>query len=251
MKRIVREGALTGAGLIALWWVIVAVFSPPPYLLPTPGRVLEALIKEHTLLAHHALATVAVMVAALLLSASLGLIIGGLLYYSKGVRRVVLGPLLVMQVMPLFALAPLLVLWVGYGAPSKIACAVLITCFPLILGTWEGLRQVPQPYVDFAASVNTPFWPLWGRVLLPAALPVLTPALKMAAVFAPLGAVLGEWVGSSEGLGYLMLQANGRLRTDMMFAALACLSLVSLSLYAAVSMTLHTLRRHTPDTRLL
>ncbi|MFN5609524.1 MAG: ABC transporter permease [Holosporales bacterium] len=251
MHRVVREGVLAGAGLIALWWIVIVLFNPPPYLLPTPGRVLEVVITKHTLLAHHALATLGIIVAALLLSASIGLIVGGLLYYSTSVRRVVLAPLLVLQVMPLFALAPLLVLWLGYGASSKIACAVLITCFPLILGTWEGLRRVPQPYVDFAASVNTPFWPLWGRVLLPAALPVLTPALKMAAIFAPLAAVLGEWVGSSQGLGYLMLQANGRLHTDVLFAALGCLSLVSLGLYAAVSLSLQALQRHTPDARLL
>lgn len=228
--------------LLILWQFAVWITDSPPYLLPPPRLVLLSFYSDSALLYRHALVTGAEIIAAYCIAVMLGLFIGTLLYSVRSLRTLLLPALLVSQILPIFALAPLFVLWFGYGAASKIVMAVLVCFFPVVLAVYEGLRQSPRPYVDFAASVNTPFWPLLWRVLLPAALPILTPAFKLAAVFAPLGAILGEWVGAEAGLGYLMLQASGRLRIDLLFSAIGCLALMTLGLYALVCLALKRLQ---------
>lgn len=230
------------ASLLLLWQLVVWLTGVPPYLLPPPQLVFVSFYTVAGLLYRHALVTGAEIAAAYCIALVLGLFIGTLLYSVRSLRTLLLPALLVSQILPIFALAPLFVLWFGYGAVSKIVMAVLVCFFPVVLAVYEGLRQSPRPYVDFAASVNTPFWPLLWRVLLPAALPILTPAFKLAAVFAPLGAILGEWVGAEAGLGYLMLQASGRLRIDLLFSAIGCLALMTLCLYALVCFALKRLQ---------
>jgi putative hydroxymethylpyrimidine transport system permease protein len=138
------------------------------------------------------------------------------------------------QAIPVFALAPLLVLWLGYGPASKIAMAVLIIYFPVTAAFLDGLRRTDPAWLDLAAVMGARGWAVLRWIRIPAALPALGSGLRMAAAVAPIGAVIGEWVGSSAGLGYLMLQANARLKIDLMFAALALLAAMGLLLFFAV-----------------
>jgi putative hydroxymethylpyrimidine transport system permease protein len=148
-------------------------------------------------------------------------------------------PLLVVsQAIPVFAIAPLLVLWFGYGIASKVAMAALIIFFPVAANFLDGLRRTEPGWLDLARTMTVgrpgaALRILW-HIRVPAALPALASGLRVAAAVAPIGAVVGEWVGSSAGLGFLMLHANARLQIDLMFAALLTLALFALVLYFTV-----------------
>ncbi|EPZ0123097.1 ABC transporter permease subunit [Klebsiella pneumoniae] len=145
------------------------------------------------------------------------------------------------------ALAPLLVLWLGFGMSAKVAMAVLVIFFPVTSAFFDGLRRVNQEYLDLARSMNASFGAQLRHVRLMAALPALGSGLRMAAAVAPIGAIIGEWVGSAEGLGYVMLNANARLQTDICFAALFILVLLTLLLWLAVDTLLHRLIDWSPE----
>lgn len=229
---------LTLAGLLAVWEAAVRGFAIPSYLLPPPSAVARAFALHIELLARNAAVTVAEMLIGLLLGALLGASAALALLLSTRVRRWLLPLLVASQAVPVFALAPLLVLWFGYGLASKVAMALLIIFFPVAVTLYDGLRRTDPGLLDLARVMTADAAQHRLRVLseirLMAALPSLFSGLKVAAAVAPIGAVIGEWVGASAGLGYVMLQANARVQIDVMFAALFALALCAVSLYAIV-----------------
>ncbi|MGW8131882.1 ABC transporter permease [Klebsiella pneumoniae] len=166
---------------------------------------------------------------------------------SPRLQRWLMPLVLTSQAIPVFALAPLLVLWLGFGMSAKVAMAVLVIFFPVTSAFFDGLRRVNQEYLDLARSMNASFGAQLRHVRLMAALPALGSGLRMAAAVAPIGAIIGEWVGSAEGLGYVMLNANARLQTDICFAALFILVLLTLLLWLAVDTLLHRLIDWSPE----
>ena len=141
---------------------------------------------------------------------------------------------MISQAIPVFAIAPILVLWLGYGMPSKILMAILIIYFPVTAACYDGLRNTPQAWLDLAKTFKPSPLRLLLKIRLPAALPAFASGFRIAVSVAPIGAVIGEWVGSSEGLGYLMIHANARMQVDLMFAALLILVAISLCLYFSI-----------------
>ena len=139
--------------------------------------------------------------------------------------------LLISQVIPTFAIAPLLVIWLGYGMSSKIATTAIMLFFPITSAFFDGLRHTHPDLVDLARTMNAKKWRFFWHIRIPAALPYFASGLRIAVIAAPISAVIGEWVGASHGLGFLMLNANARMQIDLMFAALATLTLFSLLLY--------------------
>jgi len=222
------------AGLVAAWQAVVLAFAPPPYILPGPARVAATWWHRHALILENAGTTLTEIVLGLLLGTALG-VASALVLARFGAARRWLLPLLVMsQAVPVFALAPLLVLWLGYGLASKVAMAVLIIYFPVTATFHDGLRRVDTGWLDLARTMGGSRRAILLRIRLPAALPALASGVKVAAAVAPIGAVVGEWVGSSAGLGYLMLHANGRMQIDLLFAALLTLAAIAVALYFAV-----------------
>ncbi|HEY9549552.1 MAG TPA: ABC transporter permease, partial [Kiloniellaceae bacterium] len=205
----------------------------PAFILPGPWRVGETLVLQAPLILQHA----AVTAAEVLLGIALGTLLGGLtalhLMMSPTALRLVLPVLVFSQAVPVFALAPLLTLWLGYGLASKVAMAVLIIYFPVASSFLDGLRHTEPALLEMARSFGATPRQTLLRIRLPAALPAFGSGLRLAAVYAPIGAVIGEWVGASQGLGYLMLLANGRAKTDLLFAALAVLAVFTLLLHKA------------------
>jgi len=158
-------------------------------------------------------------------------------------------PILVLgQTIPVFALAPLLVLWFGYGIASKVVMAILIIYFPVTAALFDGLRRTEPGWLDLARTMGATRARILLRLRLPAALPAFGSGLRIATAVAPIGAVVGEWVGSSRGLGYLMLHANARLQVDLMFAALFVLMAMALALYVLVDRALVRLMPWAPQT---
>ncbi|NUB45547.1 ABC transporter permease [Fertoebacter nigrum] len=233
-----------GAGLLlalALWQALVSLSGVPPFLLPGPGRVLVALWTNRVLIGGHAVMTLTGVLIALVLGTMLGAATAVGLAASARCRAAIQPLLVVTQTIPVFALAPLLTLWLGYGLASKIAVAVLVIYFPVAQAFLDAILRTPQGWMELAQVMNaTPRQVLW-RIRLPAALPGLASGLRLAAVYAPLGVVLGEFVGAARGLGYLMLLANGRARIDLLFAALLVLCLLTWALHRAMEALLRRL----------
>ncbi|MGH6943431.1 MAG: ABC transporter permease [Geminicoccaceae bacterium] len=235
------------AGLLAVWQAFVWLSGVPPYLLPAPLAVWHALIGSASLLLSHA----GITLVEILLGLTGGVLIGGtsaLVMALLPPLQPWLLPILVLgQTIPVFALAPLLVLWFGYGLASKVAMAILIIYFPVTAALLDGLRGTEPGWLDLARTMGASRARTLLHLRLPAALPAFGSGLRIATAVAPIGAVVGEWVGSSAGLGYLMLHANARLQIDVMFAALIVLMAMALVLYVLVDRLLVRLAPWAPQ----
>lgn len=219
---------------LALWQAIVTVTGLPKFILPGPLQVAETWWHNRALIAEHTLVTALEVILGLGIGAALGIATALHLAASR-TARVLVRPILVFtQALPVFALAPILTLWLGFGLWSKVFMAVLIIYFPVTSAFFDGLMRTPKGYLDLARTMQaSPSRILW-HIRVPAALPSLASGLRLAAVYAPIGAVIGEWVGASRGLGYMMLLANGRAKTDLMFAAMLTLGLFAILLHVAI-----------------
>lgn len=221
--------------LLGLWTLAWAGAGRMEFILPPPWRVAAALWDNRELLAEHG----AITLAEILLGLGCGAGLGVLAALSLALWRPAalwLWPLFVAtQALPVFAIAPLLVLWLGYGMASKVAMAALIIFFPVASAFYDGLRRTDPDLLDLARTMNAPPLAVLRHLRVPAALPGLASGLKVGAAVAPIGAVVGEWVGSSAGLGFLMLHANARLQVPLMFAALLLLAAMAILLHAAIA----------------
>ena len=151
--------------------------------------------------------------------------------YFRLARLWFLPVLLISQALPAFAVAPLLVIWFGYGMASKVIVAMILLFFPVTSAFYDGLRRTPVEWLYLGQVMGASRWRLLWRIRIPAALPALGSGLRIAATVAPMGAIIGEWVGSSQGLGFLMLNANARMQIDLMFAVLFVVVALTLTLY--------------------
>jgi putative hydroxymethylpyrimidine transport system permease protein len=238
---------LAALGILALWHGFVVLTEVPPFLLPSPLRVAQAFADRWDIILGHAWITLTEILAGLGLGALLGSAMALLLMAWPSGRRWLLPLLLVSQAVPVFAIAPLLTLWLGFGLGSKVAMATIIIFFPVATAFYDGLRRAEPGWLDLAATMGAkPSAVLW-RLRVPGALPALASGLRVAAAVAPIGAVVGEWVGASAGLGYLMLHANGRSQTDLMFAALFVLACMALTLWFATDRLLRAALPWQPD----
>ncbi|WP_417248161.1 ABC transporter permease [Celeribacter sp.] len=232
MRPVLRVTVVVLLALVA-WQGIVTLAELPHYILPAPRAVFATLWGSRALLAEHALVTATEVVIGLALGAALGFVSAVAMAASPLVRAALRPMLVFSQAVPVFALAPILTLWLGYGLLSKVAMALLIIYFPVTSSFFDALMRTPQGWLELARVMNaTPARLLW-RLRVPAAMTGFASGLRLAAVYAPIGAIIGEWVGASNGLGYLMLLANGRAKIDLMFAALIVLALLTLTLHAA------------------
>ena len=229
---------------LLLWQGIVLVTGVPSFILPSPMQVTKATIENRTLIVGNALVTATEVFWGLLMGTILGALTAIQLASSARLNRLVMPLLIFTQAVPVFALAPILTLWFGYGIASKIVMAVLIIYFPVTSAFYDGLTRVPRDILDMATNMGGTKPQIMQRIRIPHALPSLGTGLKLAAVYAPIGAVIGEWVGASKGLGYLMLLANGRAKTDLMFATLLTLAIMTLILHFAVSKVSDQLGKH-------
>lgn len=227
--------------LFALWWLTIIIFKLPNYILPNPIRVIEIFIEQFALIWQQTQITLLETLLGLFLGVTSGMTAALLLMISKPLRWWLLPILIISQAIPTFAIAPLFVIWFGYGILSKVITASIMIFFPITTAFYEGLRRTPLEYLELAKSVGASQWKILWCVRVPAALPVLGAGLRIAAAIAPIGAVVGEWVGSSQGLGFLMLNANSRLQIDLMFAALFVITLLTLILYYTVDFMINKL----------
>ena len=219
------------AGLLLFWQALVIFLDIPPYILPGPDKVIISIHDNADLLWENTLVTMSEMLLGLVLGVIAGIFLALQLVYFSSLRPWLLPILLITQAIPTFAMAPIIMLWFGYGLASKVVMTILMIFFPVATCCYDGLRHTHRDWLDMAETMGGNRYTVIKHIRWPSALPALASGLRVAVVVAPIGAVVGEWVGSSAGLGYMMLQANARLWVDQMFAALSVLAFCSISLY--------------------
>ena len=238
MMAFVKAVARTILGLlltVAIWAAIVHVFDTQHYILPGPDRVFTAFVKHAGFLLHHAGITAYETVLGFVLGAAAGALLSVLLWLFPIAARFAMPPILVTQALPVFAIAPILVLWLGFGLASKIVVIILVIFFTVTSTFFDGLQRLDPGLYDLARLYRlSRLKELWF-FRLPSGLPAFASGLRVAAVFAPMGAIIGEWAGAKGGLAFIMLQSSNRMQADMMFAALILLAAMVLIMRFAVN----------------
>jgi len=218
----------------ALWEALVRLLHVPTYILPPPSRIISVFCTHFLLLLAHAGVTLIEVILGMLFGVCGGFALAIVIFYSRTLENAIYPLIIASQMIPVFAIAPLLVIWFGYGLWPKVTVAGLIVFFPIVVNTVDGLRSVNEETIDVLRSLNATRMQIFMHVRLPASLPSLFSGLKVGVTLSVVGATIGEWVGAKSGLGYLMIQSNALLRTDVVFAAILMLSLLGLLLFALV-----------------
>lgn len=224
------HASLGFVALVILWQAGVFVFEPPRYILPSPVAVVMAFLRQPVFLAQQSLITLTEIAAGLVTGCMLGALTAFGVAAWPRLGRLVWPMVLVFQAFPAFVLAPVLVLWLGFGLASKVAMTTIIIFFPVASAFADGLHRTDRDILDAGALDGADHWQALTRIRVPLAIPALVSGLRVAAPLAPLGAVVGEWVGASGGLGFVMVQANARMQTDTVFAAMVVLAILTLLL---------------------
>jgi len=220
--------------LAARWELLSDALGIEPFLVPAPSEVAEALWSDRSLLAENAWVTVREILAGLALAVALGVGFALALHRFEPLRRAVYPLLVASQTIPVIAIAPILVVWLGYGIGPKLAIIALVCFFPVTVNMLDGLRSVDRDQVRMMRTLDASRSQILRRIEVPAALPFLLSGVKIAAVISVIGAVFGEWAGADSGLGHLILISQGQLQTARVFAAVAVLSAIALILFASL-----------------
>lgn len=221
---------------VLLWELAVVLFDIRAYILPAPSKVLQAAIRFQAQLLAAAAYTAQSMLIGYLLAVVSGILLAVPVAFSTLMQRTVYPLLVISQLVPKVALAPLFVIWFGFGLTPKIMIVFLLSFFAIVLNGIVGLRSLDPDIVNLTRSTGARPIDVFFKVRLPSALPYFFAGFKLAAVSAAIGAVIGEFIGSDGGLGYVILTANGALRTDYSFAAIAAVTLLGLALYYTVEL---------------
>ncbi len=236
MVKSVLGSTLTLIGLVVLWEVLVRHFQIPGWLLPTPSAIFQAMVEWRAELVQHTLVTLYETLVGFALAIVVSIPLAVAVVYSPLLQNTIYPILLAMQSTPKVAIAPLLALWIGFGAAPKIIVVFLVCFFPIVVATASGLTAVPASLIDLIRSLSATPIQTFTKIRFPTAMPHIFVGLKIAITFAVIGAVIGEFVGSENGLGYLILISTSQSRTPLAFGALVLLTVMSIVLYYAVAL---------------
>jgi NitT/TauT family transport system permease protein len=225
---------LTFAGLLLIWEASVRYANIPSWLLPAPSAIAEALSGWWLELIQHSLVTLYETLVGFALAIAVGIPLAVAVVYSPLLQKTIYPILLALQSVPKVAIAPLLALWIGFGALPKILVVFLVCFFPIIVATATGLTSAPPALMELIRSLSATPLQTFVKIRFPTAMPHIFVGLKIAITFAVIGAVIGEFVGSESGLGYLILVSSSQSRTPLAFAALLVLTVMSIILYYTI-----------------
>jgi putative hydroxymethylpyrimidine transport system permease protein len=220
--------------ILASWETVCRAFGIPDFILPAPSRILAVAVAKAALLLPHAGITAVEILAGIVLALLIALPLSIVMFARPSVEKALAPFLVASQAVPVFAIAPLLVVWLGYGIASKVLMAAVIIFFPITVNLLEGFKSCDKEYRVLFQLMGAGFWKTLKFLYWPWALPHFFAGLKVGVSVATIGAVIGEWVGAQRGLGYLMIQANARLNVDLVFAAILWLSALGLTMWLLV-----------------
>lgn len=224
------------AAAIGIWELLIWLLDVPDYLWPAPSLIVTTLIDNFGELMSNTWVTLEEVLLGFAIAIAAGLGIGIALHLSTTLRRALYPILIASQSVPTVVLAPVLVLLMGFNIGPKLAIIGLFCFFPICVNTVDGLGSVDREYVRMMLTLDGTRSTIFRRVEFPSALPPIFTGMRIAATYAAIGAVFGEWAGSDAGLGYTMLQAQGRLDTPLVFAAVLLVSLMAIALFLLVTL---------------
>lgn len=220
--------------MIVLWHAVTTSFGVPAWLLPSPTAVVMSAYEHHALLPKHTAVTIAETLLGLVMSLLVGVPVAIVIVWSPFLRRTIYPLILGLQSVPKVALAPLFLIWIGYGMPSKVVIAASIAFFPILVDTVTGLAIVERDLLDMVKVLRASTFQTFMKIRIPSAMPYFFSGTKVAVTLAVIGSVVGEFVGSDEGLGYLIMVSGAQLNTAMVFVVLVILSLMGAILFELV-----------------
>jgi NitT/TauT family transport system permease protein len=233
-----KRGAalLIFALFFVLWEAAVRLLGIKEYLLPPPSKVWTEFLKRYDTVMASAWVTTQEILAGYALAVAVSIPLALTIAYSRFMENAVYPVIVFLQIVPKIAIAPLFIIWFGFGFTPKLLLVFLLSFFPIVVAGIAGFRSVDPDIMDFARTTGAGGWRLFAKIRLPQALPHIFTGLKVGAALAATAAVVAEFVASDKGLGYLLLQYNGQLETPMVFAIVVLLSLIGLAVYYAVEL---------------
>ena len=232
-QRVLASLQTAGAfvAILVAWQLLVVGLRIPRYLVPTPIETVQELVARWSLLFQHSLITVREILLGFLLAVLVSVPCGLAAAFSRLFERTIMPVLTFAQLIPKIALAPLFIIWFGFGLFPKVLITFLLSFFPIVIDAVVGFKSLDQEIVYLTRSMGLTLWQAFFKVRLPHALPNIFAGLKVAITLATVGAIIGEFVGSDRGLGYLLLVATGDLRAALLFATLVVLTVIGLVLF--------------------
>lgn len=240
MRRLAVDRWLPPAALIALlvacWEVGVRVFDTPAYILPPPSAIVVAFGEVRPLLGEHIMTTATEAVVGIVVGAFAGVLLAVTVWAVPLFRRLTYPLLVASQTVPMVVLAPLLVLWFGFGLTPKVVVVALIAVFPVAISTVQGLAAADREQIDLLRSMGADRRDVLRLVLIPSATPAFFAGLRIASAYAIAGAVIGEWVGASSGLGLFLTRSQASFRVDRVFVGVGVIVVLSVALFGVVDL---------------
>jgi len=221
---------LTFVAMVALWWGAVVAFKIPAYLLPGPGAVFSRLITDAGMLWNHTQITLIEILLGFGLTIVTAIPLGLLIALSALAKQVVYPPIMLMQLVPKIAVAPLFLVWLGFGLESKVLLTILMTFFPLLLASISGFMILDDRLLYLTRSMGASRWDTFRYLRFPAALPVIFSGIKTSATIAATAAIVAEFVGANRGLGYVLLRGTSTMDIELVFAVLVLLTIVGIAI---------------------
>jgi NitT/TauT family transport system permease protein len=221
---------LTFVAMVALWWAAVEVFKIPAYLLPGPKPVFARLVTDAGLLWTHSQVTLTEIVLGFGITIVTAIPLGLLIALSPLSKQLVYPPIMLMQLVPKIAVAPLFLVWLGFGIESKVLLTVLLTFFPLLIASISGFQIIDDRLLYLTRSMGATGWQTFRFLRFPAALPVIFSGLKTSATIAATAAIVAEFVGANKGLGYVLLRGTSTMDIELVFAVLVVLTLIGVAI---------------------
>jgi len=221
---------LTFVAMVALWWAAVELFKIPAYLLPGPKPVFARLVTDAGLLWTHSQVTLTEIVLGFGITIVTAIPLGLLIALSPLSKQLVYPPIMLMQLVPKIAVAPLFLVWLGFGIESKVLLTVLLTFFPLLIASISGFQIIDDRLLYLTRSMGASAWQTFRFLRFPAALPVIFSGLKTSATIAATAAIVAEFVGANKGLGYVLLRGTSTMDIELVFAVLVVLTLIGVAI---------------------
>lgn len=225
---------LTFVAMVALWWGAVELFKIPAYLLPGPKAVFERLVTDAGLLWLHSQVTLTEILLGFAITIVTAIPLGLLIALSPLSKQLVYPPIMLMQLVPKIAVAPLFLVWLGFGIESKVLLTVLLTFFPLLIAAISGFQILDDRLLYLTRSMGATSWQTFRYLRFPAALPVIFAGVKTSATIAATAAIVAEFVGANKGLGYVLLRGTSTMDIELVFAVLVVLTLIGVAINYAV-----------------
>ena len=223
--------ALILLGVVALWQLVVATNDIPHWKLPAPKAIGEELWVSRSILLGHTWVTLKEIFLGFAIALVGGIVLAGLINLSRTLERVIYPSVIASQTIPIIVIAPLLLIWLGYGMQHKVIVVALISFFPIVVNTVDGLKSADPDMINLLRTLGANRWQVFTKVQVPNSLPFMFSGIKIAITFSVIGAVIGEWVGSSEGLGYLAIRSKSQFLSERVYATVVLLSIMGIGLF--------------------